>query len=175
MLKPRLVSICTLIAFGMATRAATQPPQQPYAQPPQQYAPPPGYYLVPMPTQDEISALEHAGRQKRTAGIILMSSGGGLLIIGLSLWVAGVNSDDGTCVRTVHGDLVDCGNGALTGAGVGTALLGSAAVLTGLPVYFMGNAQLHRALRLRRGYALAPSIKAPPTGAGAVAAVALRF
>jgi hypothetical protein len=99
------------------------------------------------------------------------------MAVGGALWIAGAATHDDNCVRTYayryYGD--SCGNGALIGAGAGTAVLGSAAVLVGVPVYIMGNSQISRAWRLRRGLAIAPNIETPRTGIGGVATVALRY
>jgi hypothetical protein len=190
MVKRALVAMCAISALLAATRGSAQepppapspppPPTMPPPGPPPGYyfQPPPGYFLVPMPTPDEVDALEHAGRTKRRAGIILIASGSGLLVVGTALWIAGAATHDDNCLHSIayrYGD-DSCENGALIGAGAGTALLGSAAVLVGVPVYVMGNSQLHRALRLRRGMVLAPSIKAAPSGAaGGLATVSLHY
>jgi hypothetical protein len=169
-----------------------QPQQQPQPQPApdlSQPAPPPGYYVPPQPPPGyvfvsppaaQLAALEAAGRHKKLAGAILMGSGAGLVLIGSALWIAGAWSQDDACVQANRANTFPngdhgCENGALVAAGAGTALFGTAVLITGVPVYIIGGSQIARAYQLRRTVWIAPAARPVSSGHGGLGGLALTF
>lgn len=156
-LGPLVLVVLTLAA---SARGEERPP-----------APPPCAF-VPVPSLAELDALERSGRHKRTAGVALLASGGGLVVLGAALTLAGaLDDDDDDCFddgrrfdrRWGYPD--GCSNRGLTYAGASVAIIGSAALLAGFPLYTIGADQVAHARWLRRYRVLAPSVRASPRGA----------
>jgi hypothetical protein len=161
-------AVLVLLVAVATTASAEEAPAPPHRAPPPWSSP---YVLVPGPSPAELDAIERSGRRKRTAGVALLTSGGGLMVLGAALTVAGALDDDDDCVgRFRHSDVRwghhdGCGNASLTYAGVSTAIIGSAALLAGFPLYTIGASQVAHARELRRYMVLTPSLRASPRGA----------
>jgi hypothetical protein len=110
--------------------------------------------------------MEEAGHHKMTAGVALWASGGGLVALGTILAIAGAHDGcPGSHVGyhdAYHANI--CSNGlAIAGASVG--VIGSAALVAGIPVYILGTGEVGRARALRRRLWVAPQVQAGPHGA----------
>jgi hypothetical protein len=113
-----------------------------------------------------------------------MATGGGLILAGTALIIAGWWSDDSICsTRYVYGGGYQttyygdgwCGNRALAIAGATTTLIGLASLGIGIPVYIGGNADVRRARWLRRQLTIAPMLRPNAGSFHAGGAVALGF
>jgi len=173
-------SLALLLWIEAGARAEQLPPPPPspppyaYPPPPYAYPPPPRYYLVPAPSPEAIDALEQTGKHERFAGVVLMASGGTIALVGTALLIAGVATEPDRCHDDPHEHQVDCTN-AIAAAGVGTLLVGAAALGAGIPVYVIGNSRVARARALRRQLTVAPALHATRHGTGAVGGVSVAF
>jgi len=168
--------IAVLLMLGSPWARAQQPPAPSsppptWTPPPPTWTPPPCYpCAVAPPSAAELAELERAAQHKRIAGIALMATGGGLIVAGAALGIAGAWDDDDRCRRTYYGTYYYgsswCGDRALTIAGATTALIGAGSLGIGIPTYLSGNAQLRRARWLKeRHLSLAPSLRPMSGGA----------
>jgi hypothetical protein len=139
--------------------------------PPPMWTPPPCYpCAVAPPSAAELAELEQAARHKRATGIALMATGGGLIVAGTAMSIAGWWDEDDRCHQTYYGTYYYgarwCGDRALTIAGATTALIGAGSLGIGIPTYLSGNAALRRARWLQqRHLSLAPSLHPMSGGA----------
>jgi len=139
--------VAVTLAAGPAVAQQLPPPQQ---QPPPVLVP-----CVPTVTPAEIDGLERDGRHKKLAGVVLMSTGGGLVAAGTALALAAWAHDDRASCYRYNGyygygyNSGWCGDRSLAIAGGTTMVIGFGALFTGVPVYLIGSSQVARARRLR--------------------------
>ncbi len=161
MRKLSTVVVGLLVAAAVRARADEAPPppapypapyRYPPPYPPPSVPPPPPYQLVP-PDLGQIDALEAAGMRKRHIGSALMYTGGGLILVGSALAIAGAWDDSDGCHwhDGHHHDGHACGDPWLSAAGAITTLVGVAALVPGIYLYVAGGKEVARAHRLRRG------------------------
>lgn len=174
-----------------------QPVPQGYVQPPQGYVQPPqgyvqqpqqGYQLAPgaMPSA-EAQELYRSGRRLRGPGKALTITGAVLLPVGMIVAVAGALGGLVTLTTSCHSSTSSTCNNNLTGAGlafyggVGTSLIGTALLGTGIPLWAVGQSRMNRAVEMGGPGVAGLALSAPrlqlqplysPTGTGLVGGVA---
>jgi hypothetical protein len=92
----------------------------------------------------EAQELMQRGRRKKLAGALLMGIGGGVLLTGTALvaWTYSAN-ECGQFANTRN-----CLNLPAFQAGALAMAVGFGALVVGIPIYVVGNAQVHRAQRM---------------------------
>jgi hypothetical protein len=167
-----------------------QPPQGYVQQPPQGYVqqPPPGYQLAPgaMPSA-EAQELYRSGRRLRGPGKALTITGAVLLPVGMIVAVAGALGGLVTLTTDCSYSSSKTCNNNLTGAGLafygglGTSLIGTALLGTGIPLWAVGQSRMNRAVEMGGPGVAGLALSAPrlqlqplysPTGTGLVGGVA---
>ncbi len=130
-------------------------------------APPPAAVMPVSPSSSLLAAdaerLTQRGLRLRRAGAAMMGVGGGVLLAGAALTVAGFvgNNDFGT-------------RAALIGSGIAGGILGAVTLLVGVPTFVVGKHKVDRAAHWRMT-ALGAAPLVGHGGGGAIASTSFAF
>jgi hypothetical protein len=130
-------------------------------------APPPAAVTPASPSSSLLASdaerLNQRGLRLRRAGAVLMGVGGGVLLAGTALTVAGYVGNNDAVTRI-----------ALIGSGIAAGALGAVTLLVGVPTFFVGKHKVDRAARWRMT-ALGAAPLVANGGGGAIASTSFAF